>query len=95
VERVAVHRDQLEEEARLTMTARSVILLDTHEPLDTRISRQIVAAQLRAETRSDGANPKALVRAVAAELRRLGLEPDMAELKRRYVGAQPVVTRSR
>jgi hypothetical protein len=76
------------------MTPRSVVLNDTDRPLNRGTSRQVVAAQLRAESRADSTNPKALVRAVAAELRASGFEPDLPELQRRYVGSSPVISRS-
>jgi hypothetical protein len=76
------------------MTTRSVVLNDTDRPLNRGTSRKVVAAQLRAESRADSTNPKALVRAVAAELRASGFEPDLHELQRRYVGTAPVVSRS-
>jgi hypothetical protein len=50
---------------------------------------EVVAAQLRAEARTAGQPPEAVVAAVAAELEDIGLEPDAAELHRRYEEIDP------
>ena len=48
--------------------------------------RAVVAAQLRGESKTRRAGPRAMMKAVAEELRALGLEPKMDELGRRYRG---------
>lgn len=63
------------------MTNRSIVLENS---IDSRTSHAIAAAQLRGETRASGRGPRAMVRAIAAELKGLGLRPDPEEIARRY-----------
>ena len=48
-----------------------------------------MAAQLRGEAKAAGQGPEAVVAAVAEELEGIGLEPDPAELHRRYEEIDP------
>ena len=50
---------------------------------------EVVAAQLRGEAKAAGQGPEAVVAAVSAELESLGLEPNPAELHRRYEEIDP------
>ena len=50
---------------------------------------EVVAAQLRGETKAAGEGPDAVVAAVAAELEEIGLQPDASELHRRYEEIDP------
>ena len=50
---------------------------------------EVVAAQLRGEAKAAGQGPEAVVAAVAEELERIGVEPDPAELSRRYEQTDP------
>lgn len=52
---------------------------------------EVVAAQLRGETKAAGQGSEAVVAAVAAELEDLGLEPDPSELHRRYEEIDPEI----
>lgn len=60
------------------------IVLDSGDQIDTRTSHAIAAAQLRGEARVPGRHPRQVVRAIAAELKELGLRPNLRELARRY-----------
>lgn len=60
------------------------IVLDGADNIDTRTSHAIAAAQMRGEARAPRRNPREVVRAIAEELRRLGLRPNLQELARRY-----------
>ena len=50
---------------------------------------EVVAAQLRGEAKAAGKGPEAVVAAVAEELEGIGLEPNPAELHRRYEEIDP------
>ena len=50
---------------------------------------EVVAAQLRGESKAAGQGAEAVVAAVAAELEDVGLEPDPSELHRRYEEIDP------
>ena len=50
---------------------------------------EVVAAQLRGEAKAAGKGPQAVVAAVAEELEGIGLEPNPAELHRRYEEIDP------
>ena len=52
---------------------------------------EVVAAQLRGESKAAGQGAEAVVAAVAAELEDLGLEPDPSELHRRYEEIDPEI----
>ena len=54
------------------------------ERIDERTSHAIAAAQLRGEARAEGLSTRLVVWSVADELSRIGLEPDVDELARRY-----------
>lgn len=60
------------------------IVLDSRDRIDSSTSHAIAAAQLRGEARAPGRNPLQVVRAIAAELKGLGLRPNLRELARRY-----------
>lgn len=60
------------------------IVLERGEEIDTRTSHAIAAAQMRGEARAPGRNPRQVVPAIAKELSRLGLRPNLRELARRY-----------
>lgn len=60
------------------------IVLDSGDQIDTRTSHEIAAAQMRGEARVPGKNSAQVVRAIAAELKGLGLRPNLRELARRY-----------
>ena len=64
------------------------IVLDSADRIDDRTSHAIVAAQLRGESRAPGRRPREMVRAIAVELERLGLRPNIPELARRYNAGQ-------
>jgi hypothetical protein len=50
---------------------------------------EVVAAQLRGEAKAAGQGPESVVAAVAQELEGIGLEPNPAELHRRYEEIDP------
>ena len=50
---------------------------------------EVVAAQLRGEAKAAGQGAEAVVAAVAKELEGIGLEPNPAELHRRYEEIDP------
>lgn len=60
------------------------------EPSDEQ-RHEVVAAQLRGEAKAAGRGPDAVVAAVAEELEGIGLEPNPAELHRRYEEIDPDV----
>lgn len=60
------------------------IVLESGDQIDSRTSHAIAAAQLRGEARARGRNPLQVVRAIAVELKGLGLRPNLRELSRRY-----------
>ena len=57
--------------------------------LDDKLRHEVVAAQLRGEAKAAGQDPETVMSAVAEELKELGLEPDEAELHRRYEQVDP------
>jgi hypothetical protein len=59
--------------------------------LDDRTQHEVVAAQLRGEAKAQGQGPEAMAASVADELEELGLNPDEAELRRRYQGVEAAV----
>lgn len=50
---------------------------------------EVVAAQLRGEAKAAGQGPEAVVAAVAEELEGIGVQPNPAELHRRYEEIDP------
>jgi hypothetical protein len=60
------------------------------EPSDEQ-RHEVVAAQLRGEAKAAGRGPDAVVAAVAEEIEGIGLEPNPAELHRRYEEIDPDV----
>lgn len=65
------------------------IVLDSGDQIDTRTSHEIAAAQMRGEARVPGKDSGQVVRAIAAELKGLGLRPNLRELARRYGMGDP------
>ncbi|OLP58827.1 hypothetical protein BJM39_02315 [Salmonella enterica subsp. enterica serovar Javiana] len=57
--------------------------------LDDETRHALVAAQLRGEEKAKGRDTDAVIASVAEEIRGLGLEPDQAELERRYAAIDP------
>ena len=72
------------------MTIGSVVNQDIDEPT----AHAVVAAQVRGEARVEGDAPETVVRSIAGELEQLGLEPDLAELRRRYRSGETKVPES-
>lgn len=60
------------------------IVLDGADRIDSSTSHAIAAAQMRGEARVPGRNPLRVIRAIAVELKALGLRPNLRELARRY-----------
>ena len=60
-----------------------------HGDVDDETRHAIVAAQLRGEEKAAGRDPQAVIESVASELRAIGVEPDDAELQRRYAAIDP------
>ena len=65
------------------MTYESIVH-ESADQIDSRTSHAIAAAQLRGEARVPGRKPLQVVRAIAIELKSLGLRPNLRELARRY-----------
>jgi hypothetical protein len=63
----------------------------SEQELSEQKRHEVVAAQLRGEAKAEGRGPDAVVASVAAELESIGLEPDPAELHRRYEEIDPDV----
>lgn len=68
-----------------------VVQSSSEDGLSEEKRREVVAAQLRGEARAAGRPAEAVGAAVAAELEAIGLEPDPAELHRRYEEVDPDV----
>lgn len=67
-----------------TMTCADIVEISTKRPVDTGTAKQVVAAQLRGEARTDDHVGGRVVQAVAAELESSGFVPNVPELRRRY-----------
>lgn len=61
----------------------------SEDELSDATRHEIVAAQLRGEAKAAGQGPEAVVASVAEELEGIGLEPNPAELHRRYEEIDP------
>lgn len=66
------------------MTRANIVEISSRRPLDNGTAREIVAAQLRGEARTEDHIGGRVVEAVATELESCGFVPNLVELERRY-----------
>ena len=80
------------------MSHGSVVQIEPGHQVGDRTSHEIVAAQLRGETKAPHNDPRSLVGSIAREMELMGLVPDVDELRRRYgrpTGVPPTVAARR
>ena len=73
------------------MTENFEVAHNAEGELSDETRHEVVAAQLRGEAKAAGQDAEAVVAAVEKELESLGLEPDKAQLQRRYEEIDPDV----
>lgn len=64
------------------------------QEIDERTAHAVVAAQVRGESKVDAEDADAVVDSIATELEKIGLDPDVAELEKRYHGGDTRVPES-